>query len=167
VRCPFCSQLDSRVIDSRASATGDVIRRRRECEGCGRRFTSRERVEDVLPVVVKKNGFREPFDREKVLRGVRLACNKRAVPMDRIEQFIDELERQLIESDAKEVDSKQIGERVMKLLRELDEVAYVRFASVYRSFRDIDEFRSELDELARARRSDPDIDADCAAEMRR
>jgi transcriptional repressor NrdR len=166
VRCPFCSQLDSRVIDSRASATGDVIRRRRECEGCGRRFTSRERVEDVLPVVVKKNGIREPFDREKVLRGVRLACNKRAVPMDRIEHFIDELERQLIESDAKEVDSKQIGERVMKLLRELDEVAYVRFASVYRSFRDIDEFRSELDELARTRRSDPDIDA-VGAEMRR
>jgi transcriptional repressor NrdR len=111
-------------------------------------------VEDVLPVVVKKDGVREPFDREKVLRGVRLACNKRAVAMNRIEQFIDELERQLIESEAKEVDSKQIGERVMKLLRELDEVAYVRFASVYRSFRDIDEFRSELDKMARARRSE-------------
>jgi transcriptional repressor NrdR len=108
----------------------------------------------VLPVVVKKDGVREPFDREKVLRGVRLACNKRAVAMNRIEQFIDELERQLIESEAKEVDSKQIGERVMKLLRELDEVAYVRFASVYRSFRDIDEFRSELDKMARARRSE-------------
>jgi transcriptional repressor NrdR len=154
VKCPFCSQLDSKVTDSRTSATGDVIRRRRECEGCGRRFTSRERVEDVLPVVVKKDGVREPFDREKVLRGVRLACNKRAVAMNRIEQFIDELERQLIESEAKEVDSKQIGERVMKLLRELDEVAYVRFASVYRSFRDIDEFRSELDKMARARRSE-------------
>ncbi|MGA3120651.1 MAG: transcriptional regulator NrdR [Polyangiaceae bacterium] len=154
MKCPFCSQLDSKVTDSRTSATGDVIRRRRECEGCGRRFTSRERVEDVLPVVVKKDGVREPFDREKVLRGVRLACNKRAVAMNRIEQFIDELERQLIESEAKEVDSKQIGERVMKLLRELDEVAYVRFASVYRSFRDIDEFRSELDKMARARRSE-------------
>jgi transcriptional repressor NrdR len=142
------------VTDSRTSATGDVVRRRRECEGCGRRFTSRERVEDVLPVVVKKDGVREPFEREKVLRGVRLACNKRAVAMDRIEQFIDELERQLIEGEAKEVASKQIGERVMKLLRELDEVAYVRFASVYRSFRDIDEFRLELDEMARSRTSE-------------
>lgn len=118
-------------------------------------------------MVVKKNGIREPFDREKVLRGVRLACNKRAVPMERIEQFIDDLERQLIEGDAKEVDSKQIGERVMKLLRELDEVAYVRFASVYRSFRDIDEFRSELDEIARTRQSEPSAVAESVVEMRR
>jgi transcriptional repressor NrdR len=128
-----------------------VIRRRRECEGCSRRFTSRERVEDVLPVVVKKDGVREPFDREKVLRGVRLACNKRPVAMLRIERFIDELERELIESEAKEVASKEIGERVMRILRELDEVAFVRFASVYRSFRDIDEFRSELDKMASTR----------------
>src|ERR1019366_5624632 len=134
VRCPFCSQLDSKVIDSRGSRAGDVIRRRRECEGCGRRFTSRERVEDVLPVVVKKDGVREPFDREKVLRGVRLACNKRPVAMVRIERLIDELERELIEGEAKEVASKEIGERVMRILRELDEVAFVRFASVYRSF---------------------------------
>jgi transcriptional repressor NrdR len=152
VQCPFCLKLDSKVIDSRVSTAGDVIRRRRECEGCARRFTSRERVEDVLPVVVKKDGAREPFDREKVLRGVRLACNKRPIAMERIEGFIDELERQLIEGEAKEVESREIGERVMKLLRELDEVAYVRFASVYRSFRDIDEFRSELDRMASARR---------------
>jgi transcriptional repressor NrdR len=151
VRCPFCSHLDSKVIDSRVSAVGDVIRRRRECEACARRFTSRERVEDVLPVVVKKGGAREPFDREKVLRSVRLACNKRPVAMARIERFIDELERELIESEAKEVPSQEVGERVMRLLRELDEVAYVRFASVYRSFRDIDEFRNELDEIARSR----------------
>lgn len=151
MRCPFCSQMDSKVIDSRVSTVGDVIRRRRECEGCGRRFTSRERVEDVLPVVVKKDGVRQTFDREKVLRGVRLACNKRPVAMDRIESFIDELERELIESEAKEVNSQEIGERVMRLLRELDEVAFVRFASVYRSFRDIDEFRTELDKMARAR----------------
>jgi transcriptional repressor NrdR len=153
VRCPFCLKLDSKVIDSRISTAGDVIRRRRECEGCARRFTSRERVEDVLPVVVKKDGAREPFDRDKVLRGVRLACNKRPIAIERIERFIDELERQLIEGEAKEVASREIGERVMKLLRELDEVAYVRFASVYRSFRDIDEFRSELDKMASARRS--------------
>ena len=151
MRCPFCAHLESKVIDSRVSTAGDVIRRRRECEACARRFTSRERVEDVLPVVVKKAGVREPFDREKVLRGVRLACNKRPVAMDRIERFIDELERELIESEAKEVASQEIGERVMRKLRELDEVAYVRFASVYRSFRDIDEFRTELDKIARAR----------------
>jgi len=148
VRCPFCTQMDSKVIDSRVSAAGDVIRRRRECEGCGRRFTSRERVEDVLPVVVKKDGVRQPFDREKVLRGVRLACNKRPVAVERIESFIDELERELIEGEAKEVNSQEIGERIMRLLRELDAVAFVRFASVYRSFRDIDEFRAELDKMA-------------------
>lgn len=149
MKCPFCAHLDSKVIDSRVSTAGDVIRRRRECEGCERRFTSRERVEDVLPVVVKKDGVREPFDREKLLHGVRLACNKRPVAMDRIEKFIDELERDLVETEAKEVESKALGERVMKKLRELDEVAYVRFASVYRSFRDIDEFRTELDKMAR------------------
>jgi transcriptional repressor NrdR len=143
--------MESKVIDSRVSTVGDVIRRRRECESCARRFTSRERVEDVLPVVVKKGGVREPFDREKVLVGVRLACNKRPVAMSRVEGFIDELERELIEGEAKEVASREIGERVMKLLREVDEVAYVRFASVYRSFRDIDEFRSELDRMARTR----------------
>jgi transcriptional repressor NrdR len=145
--------MDSKVIDSRVAAAGDVIRRRRECEGCGRRFTSRERVEDVLPVVVKKDGVRQPFDREKVLRGVRLACNKRPVAVERIESFIDELERELIESEAKEVNSQEIGERIMRLLRELDEVAFVRFASVYRSFRDIDEFRAELDKMADSRPS--------------
>jgi transcriptional repressor NrdR len=151
VRCPFCAHLESKVIDSRVSAAGDVIRRRRECEACERRFTSRERVEDVLPVVVKKEGVREPFDREKVLRGVRLACNKRPVAMARVAIFIDELERELIEGEAKEVAIKEIGERVMRLLREVDEVAYVRFASVYRSFRDIEEFRSELEKMARTR----------------
>src|ERR1700730_15404356 len=151
MRCPFCAQLDSKVIDSRTSSTGDVIRRRRECENCARRFTSRERVEDVLPMVVKKDGLREPFDREKVLRGVRLACNKRPVAMDGGARLIDELERELIESEAKEVPTEEIGERVMRKLRELDEVAYVRFASVYRRFRDIDEFRSELDKIASAR----------------
>jgi transcriptional repressor NrdR len=152
VRCPFCSHEESKVIDSRVSAAGDVIRRRRECEACARRFTSRERVEDVLPVVVKKDGVREPFDREKVLRGVRLACNKRPVAMARVDAFIEQLERELSEGEAaKEVASKDIGERVMRWLREVDEVAYVRFASVYRSFRDIEEFRSELEKMARTR----------------
>ena len=147
MRCPFCAHLDSKVIDSRVSTAGDVIRRRRECESCARRFTSRERVEDVLPVVVKKDGVRQPFDREKVLRGVRLACNKRPVAMERIERFIDELERQLIEGEAKEVPSQEIGERVMRLLRSLDEVAYVRFASVYRRFQEATDFVQEVKKL--------------------
>jgi len=153
MRCPFCAHLESRVIDSRVATAGDVIRRRRECEACARRFTSRERVEDVLPVVIKKDGVREPFDRAKVLGGMRMACHKRPVAEEGIERFIDELERDLIDGEAKEVESKAIGERVMRRLRELDEVAYVRFASVYRSFRDLDEFRLELDriELARTR----------------
>jgi transcriptional repressor NrdR len=151
MRCPFCAHQDSKVIDSRVSTAGDVIRRRRECDGCARRFTSRERVEDVLPVVVKKSGVREPFEREKVLGGVRLACNKRPVAIERIERLVEGLERELVESEAKEVASQEIGERVMRELRELDEVAYVRFASVYRSFRDIDEFRTELDKIARTR----------------
>jgi transcriptional repressor NrdR len=113
---------------------------------------------------VKKEGVRQPFDREKVLRGVRLACNKRPVAMDRIEKFIDELERELIESEAKEVASQEIGERVMRKLRELDEVAYVRFASVYRSFRDIEEFRSELDRMTRARVAAPPARGESEAE---
>jgi transcriptional repressor NrdR len=157
VKCPFCSRSDSKVIDSRTSTAGDVIRRRRECEGCGRRFTSRERVEDVLPTVVKKNGAREAFDREKVARSVRLACNKRPVAMERIDRFVDDLERELVEGEAKEVESREIGERVMALLRGIDEVAYVRFASVYRSFRDIEEFRSELDRMASARSPGQDL----------
>ena len=114
-------------------------------------------------MVVKKDGAREPFDREKVLGGVRLACNKRPIAMDRIERFIDNLERQLIEGEAKEVPSQEIGERVMRLLRSLDEVAYVRFASVYRSFRDIDEFQSELDKLRRVQVDDERDDASAGA----
>ena len=168
MKCPFCSQQESKVIDSRVSASGDVIRRRRECESCPRRFTSRERVEDVLPTVVKKSGVREPFERDKVLRGVRLACNKRPVAIDRIERFVDELERELVEREDKEVDSREIGERVMRKLRELDEVAYVRFASVYRSFRDIDEFRTELENIARTRASEkPEMTATPSAEAPR
>lgn len=151
MKCPFCAHAESKVIDSRVSSAGDVIRRRRECEKCQMRFTSRERVEDVLPVIVKKNGVRESFDREKVAHGIRLACNKRPVAMEAVERFLDELERELIEGETKEVESREIGERVMALLRKLDEVAFVRFASVYRSFRDIDEFREELEKMARSR----------------
>ncbi len=149
MKCPFCAHLESKVTDSRASATGDVIRRRRECEGCERRFTTYERVEEVLPLVVKKDGRREPFERQKVLAGLRRACDKRAVPLERLEEIEGALERELIESGDKEVRSESVGERVMAHLREVDPVAYVRFASVYRQFRDIDELRSEIEQLSR------------------
>ena len=155
MKCPFCATLESKVIDSRASAAGDVIRRRRECEKCERRFTSYERVEDVFPPVVKKDGAREPYDRAKLVFGMRKACNKRPVSVEKIEEVADTIERELVESDKREISARDLGEKVMAHLRTLDEVAYVRFASVYRSFRDIEEFRSELDKMARSRTEDP------------
>ena len=152
MKCPFCPHQESKVIDSRLSAAGDVTRRRRECELCARRFTTYERVEEVLPLVVKKDGRREAFDRQKVLVSLRRACAKRAVPLERIEQIVDAVERELIDGGEKEVASQLVGERVMAHLRELDPVAYVRFASVYRQFKDIDELRSEIEQLAAAGR---------------
>lgn len=149
--CPFCRELESRVLDSRLVAGGTVTWRRRECDGCKRRFTTYERVEHTLPVVVKKDGQREPFDGQKLLRSLRIACNKRPVSADTLEAQASELERELAESGEKEVSSLLIGERVMERLKRLDEVAYVRFASVYRSFRDIDEFMHEMGKLVRAR----------------
>jgi len=143
--------MDSRVVDSRLAAGGTVTWRRRECDGCKRRFTTYERVEHTLPTVVKKDGEREPFDREKVLRSLRIACNKRPVPTDALEEHAEALERELAESGEKEVPSLVIGERVMERLKSLDDVAYVRFASVYRSFRDIDEFMVEMSKLVRAK----------------
>jgi transcriptional repressor NrdR len=154
VKCPFCSHTESKVIDSRVGAGSDVIRRRRECEQCGRRYTTYERVEEVLPLVVKKDGRRETFDRQKVLSGLRKACDKRAVPLERLEGVVDAIERQLIDSGEKEVDANVVGEKVMTELRKVDEIAYVRFASVYRSFRDIEEFQAELESLTRARRTE-------------
>lgn len=148
MKCPFCQHLESKVTDSRVGAAGDVTRRRRECEACGRRFTTYERVEEVLPLLVKKDGRREAFDRQKVLGGLRRACDKRAVPLARLEQIVDVIERELIDSAEKEVSSEKVGERLMAHLRELDPVAYVRFASVYRQFKDIDELRSEIEQLA-------------------
>lgn len=151
MKCPFCGHLESKVTDSRAGTAGDVIRRRRECETCARRFTTYERVEEVVPLVVKKDGRREAFERQKVLSGLRRACDKRAVPLERIEHIVDAIERELIDSGEKEVASEKVGERVMKHLREVDPVAYVRFASVYRQFKDIDELRSEIDQLSSRR----------------
>jgi transcriptional repressor NrdR len=154
VKCPFCAHLESKVIDSRVSTAGDVTRRRRECESCARRFTTYERVDEVLPLVVKKDSRREPFDRQKILGGLKKACDKRAVPFEQLEAIVDVIERDLIESGDKEVSAQVVGEKVMTELRKLDEIAYVRFASVYRSFRDINEFMTELENIARARKGD-------------
>jgi transcriptional repressor NrdR len=144
VRCPYCQHGESKVIDSRDAQDGEVIRRRRECLNCGRRFTTRERVEEVLPLIVKKDGRREAFDREKLISGLKKACQKRPVSMDAMERIVAEVERELQESGEKEVPASFIGERVMLALKDLDPVAYVRFASVYRSFRDVNEFMDEL-----------------------
>ena len=144
MRCPFCKRDDSKVLDSRESAEGTVTRRRRECLGCRKRFTTYERVEELAPLVVKKDGRREPFDREKLLAGLHKAVEKRPVSMDQLEALVAEVEVRLQERGEKEVPSSAIGEEVMRRLRALDQVAYVRFASVYRSFRDIEEFMDEL-----------------------
>ncbi|MBN1204630.1 MAG: transcriptional repressor NrdR [Myxococcaceae bacterium] len=148
MRCPFCQDTENKVIDSRESHEGSVIRRRRECLECKRRFTTYERVEELYPLIVKKDGRREAFDREKIVTGLKKACEKRPVSADQVEQTVEAIERLLQGMGEKEVPSSVIGEEVMRRLRGLDEVAYVRFASVYRSFRDIAEFMNELRELA-------------------
>ncbi len=152
MRCPYCSQINNRVIDSRLSKDGRMIRRRRECLECGRRFTTYEKLEEMLPMVVKRDGRREPFDRDKIISGIRKACQKRPISMTQIEEFVDSLESHFQDQGKKEIESTEIGERVIQTLREWDEVAYVRFASVYRQFKDINEFMAELEEILRARK---------------
>src|SRR5713226_6497583 len=147
MRCPFCQEPENKVIDARESHEGSVIRRRRECLQCHRRFTTYERVEELNPLIVKKDGRREAFDREKMLSGLQKACEKRPVSVDDLEVVITDIERKLQGMGEKEVPSSFLGEEVMGRLQKLDEVAYVRFASVYRSFRDIAEFMNELKEL--------------------
>ncbi len=147
MRCPFCQDPENKVIDSRESHEGAVIRRRRECLSCKRRFTTYERVEELNPLIVKKDGRREAFDRDKIVAGLKKACEKRPVSVEQLEAVVSDLERRLQESGEKEVTSQAIGEELMRRLQSLDEVAYVRFASVYRSFRDIAEFMAELKEL--------------------
>ncbi len=147
MRCPFCGKMEDRVIDSRVSREGEVIRRRRECVACGRRFTTYERVEESLPLVVKKDGRRETFDRSKILTGLKKACEKRPVSADALERIVDRIEARLQEEGRKEVPSREIGEAVMAELQTLDAVAYVRFASVYREFRGVDEFVEALREF--------------------
>jgi len=147
MKCPFCGFADTRVIDSRLGKEGNNIRRRRECIDCGRRFTTYERVEETLPLVVKKDGRREPFDRMKIISGMRRACEKRPVSIATIEKMVDRLEVSLQESGEKEIEASRIGSEVMEILHDIDEVAYVRFASVYRQFKDINEFMAELKDL--------------------
>ena len=155
MKCPFCHELDNRVIDSRLTKDGGVIRRRRECDKCRRRFTTYERVEEVLPVVVKKDNRREVYDRMKVIAGLKKACEKRPVSATEIEQAADRVERFVQERGEKEVHSSVIGETLMRELHRLDQVAYVRFASVYRSFQDVGEFMRELQDLIQERRVRP------------
>ncbi|HVR72034.1 MAG TPA: transcriptional regulator NrdR [Vicinamibacteria bacterium] len=144
MKCPYCSHLEDKVVDSRESKEGEVIRRRRECLGCGKRFTSYERIDQIPHMVVKKDGRREPFDREKVLAGLRRACEKRPVPTKTLESIADRVEAMVQESPDREVSTGVIGEFLMDRLRELDRVAFVRFASVYRDFKDVDQFMATL-----------------------
>ena len=147
MKCPFCREINNKVIDSRLSKDGNVIRRRRECLVCSRRFTTYEHIEEIPVMIIKKDGRREVFSREKLRSGLQKACQKRKISVNIIEEFLDELERDLRESGEKEIPSHKIGEKVMAKLHEIDDVAYVRFASVYREFKDVNDFVSELKSL--------------------
>jgi len=147
MRCPFCGESDTRVTDSRVVGAGDQVRRRRECTACGDRFTTYEKAELTLPRVVKRDGSREPFSEDKLRAGILRALEKRPVPSDRVEAAISAIKHELIASGEREVRSRQVGEKVMEGLRGLDQVAYVRFASVYRSFQDVQAFREEIERL--------------------
>jgi transcriptional repressor NrdR len=147
MKCPHCDHLESKVLDSRLSKEMDTIRRRRECLKCGKRFSTAERLEEGLPLVIKKDDRREVFDRMKILNGLKKACEKRPISITNLEKIVSRIEYNLLEKGDHEISASEIGEMVMEELRKLDEVAYVRFASVYRQFRDINEFMSELKDL--------------------
>jgi transcriptional repressor NrdR len=152
MRCPFCRNRGNRVVDSRMSSDGVMIRRRRMCTSCKRRFTTYERVEEATPMVVKKDGRREPFERSKIIAGLKRACEKRPVSMEMIDSIASTIESSMAEQGDREVQSSAIGSAVMNELHKIDQVAYVRFASVYRSFKDIDEFMHELEDLIKERK---------------
>jgi transcriptional repressor NrdR len=152
MKCPYCREVDNKVIDSRMTKEGHAVRRRRECLACKHRFTTYERVEELPLVLIKKDGRRETFDRGKVLAGMQKACQKRNISINTLEEFVDELERELQEMGEKEIPSSVVGGRIMTKLHELDDVAYVRFASVYREFKDVNDFMSELKDLLDAPR---------------
>ena len=147
MKCPFCDNLDTKVIDSRPKEDGHAIRRRRECEVCGKRFTTYEKIEENIVMVIKKDGRREAFDRNKLINGIVKACEKRPVAVADMERVVDEIEKQINNEMSKEVESTRIGEMLMEALKELDEVAYVRFASVYRQFTDVNTFIKEIEKL--------------------
>ena len=147
MKCPFCGHAENKVIDSRISKDGKAVSRRRECLGCSKRFTTYEYVEDILPMVVKKDGRREQFDRQKILSGIKKACEKRPISMESIDKVVENVEQVCQEMQLEEISSTLIGEKIMNELKAFDGVAYVRFASVYRQFRDVGEFMSELKDL--------------------
>ena len=147
MKCPFCINLNNKVIDSRLSKDHNVIRRRRECLNCSKRFTTYERIEEILPLVIKKDGRREPFDRNKILNGLKKACEKRPISITKIERAVENIEQLFQEKGEKEIGSDKIGEKIMEELHNIDEVAYVRFASVYRQFKDVTDFMNELGKM--------------------
>jgi transcriptional repressor NrdR len=151
--CPFCSHREDRVIDSRESKEADAVRRRRECLKCGRRFTTYERIDEIPYMVIKKGGRREKFERQKVLAGLLKACEKRPISMGRLAEIVDEVENRLAENADREISTTEIGEMLMERLQKIDHVAYVRFASVYRDFQDVETFLGELQELVRQKRN--------------
>ena len=151
MKCPYCGHLGDKVVDSRESKEGEVIRRRRECLECGRRFTSYERIDEIPYMVVKKDGRRERFERQKLVAGLLKACEKRPVSIPALEAIADKIETRLQETPEREISTEDIGATVMSALKQLDKVAFVRFASVYRNFRDLDEFKDELNALLRTR----------------
>jgi len=147
MKCPFCGWAQDKVVDSRESKEADSIRRRRECEKCGKRFTTYERIDEIPYMVVKKDGRREKFDRQKVLNGLLHACQKRPVPTAQMGRIVDEAEAFVVDSPERERTTREIGEMIMSRLKDIDTVAYIRFASVYRDFKDVGEFKAELEEL--------------------
>ncbi len=151
MKCPYCGHLGDKVVDSRESKEGDVIRRRRQCLSCSKRFTSRERLEDIEYRVIKKDGNREAFQRQKLIAGLLTACEKRPVSIQQLEEIADRVEAELQERPEREMSTKEIGAKLMQELKQLDQIAYVRFASVYRQFRDVGQFRREVDELQKSR----------------
>ena len=157
MKCPFCGFINDKVVDSRESKEGESIRRRRECLKCGKRFTTYERTDEIPYMVVKKDGRREKFDRQKVLNGLLRACEKRPVSMGRLEQIVNETESFVIDSVERERKSSEIGELIMNRLRKIDKVAYVRFASVYLDFKDVQEFMTELKDLLKSKEGTPAV----------
>jgi transcriptional repressor NrdR len=155
MKCPFCGHLNDKVVDSRESKEGESIRRRRECLKCEKRFTSYERIDEIPYMVIKKDGRREKFDRQKVLSGVMRACEKRPVSMGRMEQLVNQVESFVIDSPERERTTVEVGQMIMEGLKTFDKVAYIRFASVYRDFKDVNEFRSELEKLLNTKETKP------------